>query len=122
MLSETAKKASPVENASPAHRFWPLLFAALGTGLTALIIWASLNANFGASFAAIIADPWGIVSLADLYLGFFIFAAFVFLVDGVRPASFAWVIALMFLGNILSALWLVLRWRTLVSRLRGGSA
>jgi hypothetical protein len=69
--------------------------------------------QFRESFDAIASDPWGIVSLADLYLGFFIFAAFVFLVDGVRPASFAWVIALMVLGNVLAVLWLVVRWPVL---------
>jgi hypothetical protein len=84
-------------------------FLLLGLALAGLIVWASMNANFGASFAAIIADPWGVVSLVDLYLGFFIFAALVFLTDGVRFSSFAWVIALMFLGNVLAVVWLALR-------------
>lgn len=106
-----------MENTSSSSRLWRSLFAASGIGLAALIVWASLNANFGQSFGAIINDPWGVVSLADLYLGFFIFAAFVFLVDGVRPASFAWVIVLMFLGNVLAVVWLVLRWPLLMQRL-----
>lgn len=96
---------------------WRVVFGALGIGLAALIVWASFNANFGQSFSAIVADPWGVVSLADLYLGFFIFAAFVFLVDGARPTSFVWVIALMFLGNVLAVVWLVLRWPSLMRRL-----
>lgn len=106
-----------MDNPSSSSTLWRVLFAGLGLVLVALIVWASLNASFGESFAAITADPWGIVSLADLYLGFFIFAAFVFFIDGPRPASFAWVIALMFLGNVLAALWLVLRWPLLVRRL-----
>ncbi|MEQ8655779.1 MAG: hypothetical protein RIC24_00535 [Hyphomicrobiales bacterium] len=108
-----------MENPSSPSLFWRSVFAVLGLGLAALIVWASLNANFGQSFGAIINDPWGVVSLADLYLGFFIFAAFVFLVDGARPASFAWVIALMFLGNVLAMVWLVLRWPLLMQRLPG---
>ncbi|MEO0382841.1 MAG: hypothetical protein AAF234_04740 [Pseudomonadota bacterium] len=108
-----------MENPSPYPLLWRVVFAVLGLGLAALIVWASFSANFGQSFGAIVADPWGVVSLADLYLGFFIFAAFVFLVDGVRPASFAWVIALMFLGNVLAVVWLVLRWPLLVQRLSG---
>jgi len=111
-----------VENTSSSSRLWRFLFAALGVGLAVLIVWASLNANFGQSFGAIISDPWGVVSLADLYVGFFIFAAFVFLVDGVRPASFAWVIALMFLGNVLAVAWLVLRWPLLMQLLSGNAS
>lgn len=108
-----------MENPSSSSSIWRALFGALGVGFAALIVWASMNANFGESFTAIAADPWGIVSLADLYLGFLIFAVFVFLVDGARPASFAWVIALMFLGNVLAVIWLVLRWPVLVRRLSG---
>jgi hypothetical protein len=66
-----------VENPSSSQH--GALFAGLGRRLAALIVWASMNANFGESFSAITADPWGIVSLVDLYLGFLIFAAFVFL-------------------------------------------
>lgn len=101
---------------------WRIIFAGLGFGLAALIIWASMTADLFESFAAIAADPWGIVALVDLYLGFFIFGAFVFLVDGIRPASFAWVIALMFLGNVLSVVWLVLRLPTLLARLATAAA
>ncbi|MFK7792163.1 MAG: hypothetical protein AB8B88_05755 [Devosiaceae bacterium] len=98
---------------------WRAIFAFLGIGLGVMILWASFSADIIASFGQIVADPWGAVAIADLYLGFFIFAAFVFLVDGVKPVSFVWVIALMFLGNVLSIVWLVLRLPLLVSRLRG---
>ena len=110
-----------MENQSSSVTLWRIVFAALGLGLAALIVWASMNANFGASFAAIAADPWGIVSLADLYLGFFLFAGLVFLVDGIKPSSFVWVVALMFLGNVLSVVWVVLRLPLLARRL-GASA
>jgi hypothetical protein len=108
-----------VENSSSSSLTWRVVFGALGVGFAALIVWASMNANFGESFSAIATDPWGIVSLVDLYLGFLIFAVFVFLVDGARPASFTWVIALLFLGNVLAVIWLVLRWPVLVERLTG---
>ncbi|MFN3227556.1 MAG: hypothetical protein ACE360_15055 [Hyphomicrobiales bacterium] len=108
-----------MEKFSSSSSMWRVVFGALGVGFAALIVWASMNANFGESFSTIAADPWGIVSLADLYLGFLIFAVFVFLVDGARPASFAWVIALMFLGNVLAVIWLVLRWPVLTERLSG---
>ncbi len=102
---------------SSAGTFWRVVFSILGLGLAALILWASMTADLFESFAAIAADPWGIVALADLYIGFFIFAAFVFLVDGPRPLSFVWVIALMALGNVLSVIWLVLRFPRLITLL-----
>ncbi len=50
-----------------------LLCLFLALALTALIGWASWRGDFGAEFAAITAMPWGQVTLADLYLGFFIY-------------------------------------------------
>lgn len=97
---------------------WRSVFAVLGLGLGAMIIWASFSADIAQSFSDIVADPWGAVAMADLYLGFFIFAAFLFLVDGVKLASFVWVAALMVLGNVLAILWLVLRLPSLAARLR----
>lgn len=109
----------PARTAPSPVRWVQIAFAVLGLGLTGLIVWASLNADIGQSFGTMVQDPWGLVALVDLYLGFAIFAVFVFLVDGVRPASFVWIALLMVLGNILAVLWLVLRLPTLVVRLRG---
>ena len=107
---------------SSAGTFWRVAFSILGLGLAALILWASMTADLFESFAAIAADPWGVVALVDLYLGFFIFGVFVFLVDGVRPSSFVWVIALMVLGNVLSVVWLVLRFPRLMTLLNQKAA
>ncbi len=97
---------------------WRVIFGVLGFGLGAMIIWASFSADIAQSFGDIVADPWGAVAMADLYLGFFIFGAFLFLVDGVKPISFAWVAALMVLGNVLAIVWLVLRLPMLAARLQ----
>jgi predicted membrane-bound dolichyl-phosphate-mannose-protein mannosyltransferase len=97
---------------------WRVTFGVLGFGLAAMIIWASFSADIAQSFGDIVADPWGAVAMADLYLGFFIFGAFLFLIDGVKPSSFVWVAALMVLGNVLAIVWLVLRLPMLAARLQ----
>lgn len=85
------------------------LIGAGALGLVALIIWAGFSADLLTSFAAVLADPWGLVAIADLYFGFALFATIIVLVDGVRTASFAWILVLFCAGNVASALWLVLR-------------
>ena len=77
-----------------------------GLGFAATIIWAFGAGDFGASFSAILVDPWGIVALADLYLGFVLFA---FIIAGFEASPLratAWIVALVILGNTISAIWL----------------
>lgn len=91
--------------------------AAAALVLAALIVRAMAQASFGASFAAIAADPWGLVTLVDLYLGFLFAAAVVALVE--RPlAAAGWIVALLVLGNVVSAVWLALRLPRIAAALR----
>lgn len=92
--------------------------ALLGLAFVALIVWAFANADFFASFSAIAGDPWGVVSLADLYLGFFLFAVVIVLFDGWKATTFIWLLLLFMLGNAVAALWLVLRWHELRERMK----
>ena len=89
-----------------------------GLAFAGVIVWAFGAGDFGASFSAILADPWGIVALADLYLGFLLFA---FVIAGFEPSplrAVAWIVALVLLGNAISALWLALNAPALWERLR----
>lgn len=97
---------------------WRVGVAAFALALVALIIWAGFNANFLGSFGQVVADPWGLVAIADLYFGFVLFAGVILAVDGVKPVSFIWLLALFCLGNVLSALWLILRLPRLVAAFR----
>ena len=82
---------------------------ALGMAFLGLVIWASVTASFFASFAAITADAWGLVTLADLYLGFILIGCVVWAVEG--PGLRAALIALLILvlGNVVTAVWLGVR-------------
>ena len=53
-------------------------------------------------------DPWVIVGLGDLYIGFLLFAVLIFIVEPNKLVALLWVIPLFILGNGISALWLLI--------------
>jgi hypothetical protein len=81
-------------------------FAALALALAGLIAWAAGQASFGASFGAMLAEPWGLVTLGDLYLGFLATAFVIALAEPRRPVALCWVVALFVLGNVVTGAWL----------------
>jgi hypothetical protein len=95
-----------------------LLLSVLGLSFLALVVVASLNANFLTSFGEVMADPWGLAAIFDLYVGFALFSTLLLLVDGAKPASFLWIILLFCIGNAVSVLWMVLRLPVLADRLQ----
>ncbi|MEM8877376.1 MAG: hypothetical protein AAGD23_05840 [Pseudomonadota bacterium] len=95
-----------------------IVYLLAGIGFAAIIIWAFGVGDFGASFTAILADPWGVVALADLYLGFLLFA---FIIAGFEASALratVWIVALVVLGNTISAIWLALNAPQLWRRIR----
>ncbi|SDG83654.1 hypothetical protein [Pelagibacterium luteolum] len=75
----------------------------------AMIVSAALRADIFESFAAVSADPWGAVSLVDLYIGFLAFGVIVWFVEPDMRARLGVIIALPFLGNLVALPWLA--WR-----------
>ena len=93
-----------------------VMTAGLGIGFFVLIVWASFAADFWASFDAITADPWGLVTLADLYLGFVLTAVVIAGFErGFRAVL--WIVPLPFLGNVWAVVWFVFRLPELFRRL-----
>ena len=95
-----------------------MVIAALGIGLTVLIILAALEAPINESFGRITEDFWGWTALADLYLGFILIAIVIAHFEENKGVAIFWIVPLFFLGNIWSALWFVLKLPTLVDRLK----
>jgi hypothetical protein len=83
----------------------------------ALIIWAMQTGDFWAEGSWLTSNPWGIVSLTDLYLGFLVAATFMYFLEG-PGARWFWIIPLPFLGNVWTLLWLAYRLPSLYARLR----
>lgn len=96
------------------------MLAALGGFLLlGLIVWAAGAADMGASFSAMMQDPWGVVALADLYLGFLILAAVIWIAEPNKALALAFILPLPVLGNVWAALWLALRLGRLAAKMRG---
>ena len=77
--------------------------------LTGLIVWAFMMGGGWDEVFAVTAMPWGLVTLADLYLGFLLIAVVIFAVEENKLIALAWTIPIFFLGNVWSALWFLLR-------------
>lgn len=91
-----------------------------GTALSIAIVWALGEKSLSASFGEMIRDPWGVVTLIDLYSGFIAFALVVGFFE--KP----WVAALLFLllcvlGNVISLGWLAFRGFSLIQRQIAGA-
>ncbi|MBI1251328.1 MAG: hypothetical protein GC189_07640 [Alphaproteobacteria bacterium] len=102
-----------------------ILRGAIGIGgliLLGLILWASfalkdLHGGFFDQFAVVSTLPWGVVALVDLYLGFFLFAVLVLMVERSLIRAALWALPIFVLGNIWAAVWFVLRLPYLADRL-----
>lgn len=92
-------------------------YAALALAFLAMIVWAFGTASFWSSFAAITGDPWGLVTLADLYVGFFVATALIVMVEGPKPWVIALAISIFVLGNVVTALWFAWRLPEMARRL-----
>jgi hypothetical protein len=95
-----------------------IAFAVLAIVFTAMIGWASLRGDFGAEFAAITNMPWGQVTLVDLYLGFLLYGAGVWLVEDKLTTKLFWALPVVFLGNAWSLMWVVVRWEKILTRVK----
>lgn len=95
-----------------------LVFAVLGLVFVGLCLIAASQANFLTSFGEVMADPWGLAAIVDLYVGFALFSAFLLLLDGVKPVSFVWIVLLFCVGNAVSVVWIILRLPKLAAKLR----
>ncbi len=91
-----------------------------GAVLTYAIIWAmgADGRDIGAVLSAMVREPWSVVALIDLYLGFFIAAVLMVLTE--RRWWFGLLLALpvFILGNIWTAVWFALRLPRIAERLR----
>ena len=96
-----------------------LLLVAMALSFIALCVWASQVGDFGAAFGAVFALPWGVVAMTDLYFGFILFAVIIFAVE--RPfVALPVILAVILLGNAISAIWLAWRLPDLWIKLKQG--
>jgi len=82
------------------------IIAALGVlAMTAVLIFGFTVGDFGADGQKILTNPWGIVSLVDLYVGFLLFSAWIVYRERSLALTVIWVILMMTLGFFTGALY-----------------
>jgi hypothetical protein len=99
-----------------------LLIAVLGVALLGAIFWASMNSGalHGSIFdqgGVMLTLPWGVVTLADLYVGFAFMAIVILIAERSWVWGTLWALPLFVLGNVWAAVWLLVRLPRLAERL-----
>jgi hypothetical protein len=79
--------------------------------MTAILVYGFSIGNFFAEGARLIAMPWGIVSLVDLYVGFALFSCWIVFREKAWLPSIVWVVLMMVLGFWAGALYTLLALR-----------
>jgi len=82
-----------------------------GLILLVSIFWAAETAgqSFSEAVAWLVSNPWGVVTLIDLYLGFFLLAVLIWLFEPDKRIALLFIVPMPFLGNVWTAVWLA--WR-----------
>lgn len=80
--------------------------------MTGILIYGFTVGNFSAEGAKLLAMPWGIVSLVDLYVGFVLFSCWIVFREKAWLPSVIWVVLMMVLGFWAGALYTFLALQT----------
>jgi len=73
--------------------------------MTGVLIYGFTVGDFAGEGARLLAMPWGIVSLVDLYVGFTLFSAWIVFRERSWPRSLVWVVLMMVLGFFTASLY-----------------
>jgi len=85
------------------------LIAWLGLlGMTAVLLNGFINGSFGADGAALLANPWGVVSIVDLYVGFALFSIWIAFRESSLITIIIWVILMIVLGFFAGSLYVLI--------------
>ena len=76
--------------------------------MTAVLVYGFTTGDFGSDGGEILRNPWGIVSLVDLYTGFTLFSAWIIYRESSIPRALFWVILMMVLGFFTASLYIFL--------------
>jgi hypothetical protein len=73
--------------------------------MTAVLVYGFTVGDFGRDGAALLQNPWGIVSMVDLYTGFALFSGWIIYREKSFLRSLIWVILMMVLGFFTASLY-----------------
>lgn len=99
-------------------RFIQLLPVMAALALAALILWAAGAGDFAGFGAVLLSDPWGVVTLADLYIGFLFAALIIWFSHDNKFVALLWIAPIAVLGNVWTGLWFAIHLPRLIRALR----
>lgn len=73
--------------------------------MTGIILWAFISGDFASEGSKLLAMPWGIVSLVDLYVGFILFSMWIVYREKAFLPSLLWVFLMLTLGFFTGSLY-----------------
>lgn len=76
--------------------------------MTAALLYGFTQGDFGRDGSLLLQNPWGIVSLVDLYTGFILFSGWIMYREDSLPVAIFWVVLMMVLGFFTGALYTLL--------------
>ena len=80
--------------------------SALGVlAMTAVLIYGFTAGDFQRDGAELLRNPWGVVSMVDLYTGFILFSAWIVFREDSLPRTILWVVLMMVLGFFTASLY-----------------
>ncbi len=80
--------------------------------MTAVLIFGFMVGDFAREGRELLAMPWGIVSLVDLYVGFTLFSAWIVYREKSLLPSVIWVVLMMVLGFFTASLYTLIALQT----------
>lgn len=76
--------------------------------MTVVLLQGFLRGDFFVDGGALLANPWGIVSMVDLYVGFILFSCWIAFREKSVVVSILWIAAMMILGFFAGSLYVFL--------------
>jgi len=90
------------------------IIAVAAAAFVVIFGWGASTAD-GLDWAAFTADPWVAVGMADLTLGFVLMSVVIATVEGSLLRAAPWIVALFIVGNLVSAIYLILHFDRLAA-------
>ena len=75
--------------------------------MTGALVNGFINGNFGQDGSELLANPWGVVSLIDLYAGFALFSMWIAFREKSVWSSVIWILLMMVLGFFTGSLYVL---------------
>jgi hypothetical protein len=100
--------ASSVKLTHPATLRTTRIVGALGLIIMVIFLaYAFIAGDFSVEGDALMAMPWGVLSIVDAYVGLILFCCWVYWREAGSWQSWLWIIAILILGNVLTCLYVL---------------